>query len=431
MSRTTLSTRLPKPMAYRLRNGEHYYWLTADDKWSRFGEKSLRRQLIGASKGSPKKAGGALSQVDQHLALIDTQNLVDYAGPVAGYPAGVLVFNGAKILVTEGPKLVQPSPGEWLRLNELLTGMLGGEDTTQLFSFFAWMKVADATIRRAHFQPGQALVLAGPKDSCKSLLQALITVILGGRAAKPARYISGATDFNRELVRAEHWLIEDELVATTPRERAHLAARIKELTVNECFSAHGKGDDALVLQPIRRLTISINETADALSNLPPFDDGIGDKIMLLRVRKPDIALPGSVDERVAFLAALVAELPAFVAYLQGWEIPEALRDKRFGVQSFHHPELLADLRQTSPEYRLFELICRELDCQQEGCMEVSSTSLEMRLAEKYPALMRTLCTTAPMSTLLARLEVLHPTLVRKTRTASARLWQLSRPVVTR
>ena len=427
MSKPDLAKRLPKLTAYRLRNGEHYYWLTSDGKWGRFSEKGLRRQLIISSKGSPKKAGGSLSHVDQQLALIDTKNLIDYAGPVAGYPSGLREFNLAKILVTEGPKLVQPSPGEWPRLNELLTGMLGGEDKTQLFSFFAWMKVADATIRRAHFQPGQTLVLAGPKDSCKSLLQALITVVLGGRAAKPARYISGATDFNRELVRAEHWLIEDELVATTPRERAHLSARIKELTVNEGFSAHGKGDDALLLPPIRRLTISINETADALSNLPPFDDGIGDKIMLLRVRKPSIALPGSVEERVAFLAALVAELPAFVAHLQAWEIPEALKDKRFGVQSFHHPELLAELRQTTPECRLFELICKDLDGHPGETWDVSASDLEAQLAGRYPAAMRTLCTTAPISTLLARLEVLHPTLVRKSRTSSARLWQLSRP----
>lgn len=427
MSKAKLSTRLPQPKAYRLRNSEAYFWPTADAKWGRFSEKSLRRQLIISSKGSPKKAAGSLSQVDQQLAVIDTQNLVDYAGPVAGHSAGVLLFNGAKILVTEGPKLVQPLPGAWPMLAGLFAGMLGGEDTTQLFSFFAWLKVADATIRRAHFQPGQSLVLAGPKDSCKSLVQALITVALGGRAAKPARYISGASDFNRELVRAEHWLIEDELVAATPRERAHLSARIKELTVNEGFSAHGKGDDALLLHPIRRLTISLNDSPDALSNLPPFDEGVGDKIMLLRVRKPGIALPGTIEEREAFLAALIAELPAFFAHLQAWDIPEALRDKRFGVQTFHHPELLGELRQTTPEYRLFELICKDLQCHPGETWEVSATDLEAELAQRYPAAMRTLCTASPMSTLLARLEVLHPTLVRKTRTSRARLWQLSRP----
>jgi hypothetical protein len=68
-------------------------------------------------------------------------------------------------------------------------------------------------------------------------------------------------------------------------------------------------------------------------------------------------MPTNTDaERAAFWAALKAELPAFVAYLNQLEIPEALRCPRFGIKHYHHPDLLAAIDVMAPETELLALI---------------------------------------------------------------------------
>lgn len=45
-------------------------------------------------------------------------------------------------------------------------------------------------------------------------------------------------------------------------------------------------------------------------------------------------------DQEAFWETLQAELPAFVQFLEEHTIPEALRDTRFGICTYHHPDLL-------------------------------------------------------------------------------------------
>jgi hypothetical protein len=79
--------------------------------------------------------------------------------------------------------------------------------------------------------------------------------------------------------------------------------------------------------------------------------------MLLKASPVTMPMPTeSPEERKAFWEALVAEVPAFLFGLIHWPIPESLRDGRFGVKTFHHPELLQKVGQLQPEYRLLALI---------------------------------------------------------------------------
>jgi Domain of unknown function (DUF3854) len=81
------------------------------------------------------------------------------------------------------------------------------------------------------FRVGQALTLAGPKDCGKSLLQDLFTVMFGGRAAKPHRYMSGTTPFNGELFGSEHLVMEDDEPSTDIRARRNFGTKIKEIAL--------------------------------------------------------------------------------------------------------------------------------------------------------------------------------------------------------
>src|SRR5204862_7823749 len=104
-------------------------------------------------------------------------------------------------------------------LRRLLETLLYDSHYDQLSYGFAWLKVAYEALRAGVWRPGPALALAGPRNCGKSLLQQLITLILGGRSAKPYRYMRGGTEFNADLFGAEHLCIEDEHCSTDIRSR--------------------------------------------------------------------------------------------------------------------------------------------------------------------------------------------------------------------
>lgn len=212
-----------------------------------------------------------------------------------------------------------------------------------------------------HIRPGQALAIAGPRGGGKSLFQNLITEILAGRSAKAYRYMAERTEFNSELLGAEHLMVEDDVASTDMRKRQAFGTKIKEIAVNENQSCHAKHRNAIGLKPFWRLTISVNDAPEHLLILPPMDDGLADKLMLLKAGKSEMPMPtGTQEQRREFRAALSAELPAFVFHLRNWKIPDALRCERFGVKHYHHPRLLEAIEELSPEVKLLSLIDTEL-----------------------------------------------------------------------
>jgi hypothetical protein len=63
-----------------------------------------------------------------------------------------------------------------------------------------------------------------------------------------------------------------------------------------------------------------------------------------------------LEERDAFFAKLVEELPGFLSWLESWGVPEDLREERCGVLAFQHPVLMDALHELSPEGQLEQLI---------------------------------------------------------------------------
>jgi len=202
-----------------------------------------------------------------------------------------------------------------------------------------------------------SLVIAGEPNSGKSLLQTLITQIVGGRSAKPYRYMSGKTEFNSDLFQAEHQMIEDEMASTDIRTRRNFGSNIKQVTVNVTQSCHPKGQPAITLTPFWRTTITLNDETENLLILPPFEPSIVDKIILLKaVKKPFPVSMNTLEERNQFMDNLLLELPAFLYFLSKWEIPSELKCERFGITHYHHPELVKELEILQPENHLLELI---------------------------------------------------------------------------
>ena len=122
--------------------------------------------------------------------------------------------------------------------------------------------------------PGQCLDLAGPRNCGKSLFQDLVTQMLGDRVGLPYRYISGATEFNRDLFSNEHLMIADQIPQRDIDARRRFGSKMKDITVNHVQSLHAKHKDALELEPCWRLTVLLNDEEENLNMLTPLDDSI-------------------------------------------------------------------------------------------------------------------------------------------------------------
>jgi hypothetical protein len=408
------------------------FWAKNDrEGWIMIRDTDVRRILgeMGFRKAPAPDKDEKVSQIDSIMTAIQRSNDVDYAGSLAGYRRGVYEIGGSRVLVRDSPHIIEPVEGDWQMLRSIIDKMLPGQ---QVY-LFGWIKIAFESLYRRKFRVGQALVFTGPRDSGKSLFQELITVILGGRSAKPNRYMSGGSDFNSDLFGAEHLMMEDEQASTDIRARRSLGARIKEITANTIQSCHPKNRPAISLTPFWRLTISVNEEPENLMVIPPIDESLEDKLIIFKAQRHEMPMPTASDaDRERFMSALKAELPHFLYYLQRWDIPADLVSQRYGIVHFHHPDILETLGSLTPERKLLEMIDTVLfGSLVPGPVERRSAEIERELTKDGSPVRREASQLfsfpAACGTYLGRLAKAHPERFTQTHTRSGTVWSIDPP----
>ena len=356
------------------------YWMKLNGRFVPLSGSDLKLQLI--TRGVQEKiyypAGeGSLDGISWVRWNAQQNRMVDYAGALSGKRAGVFEEGGKKYLVTEEASDVfadipkkMPEPELFKAfIQELLPADADG--TEQWVYFCYWLATALRTLRAGEVRPGQVVILTGEARCGKSLNQAFITKILGGRAANPMRYINDKTTFNADLAGAEHWPIEELRTTTDTRTRVSLGESLKELFNNRSFSVHPKNKQAFTINLFRRGSISLNNEPDILKQLPLLNDSINDKLIIFlcaKVRKAfdrfrvvdgtpslleETERDGNLDEQ-AMMRAFEAEIPAIRSWLLRVfkNVPAHLGDDRFVVKAYHHPELREQLVSFTSEARL-------------------------------------------------------------------------------
>jgi hypothetical protein len=402
------------------------YWLKdSTGTWISHNEHQIER-LMRSHKISPKPNGGFTSALDEKILHIQNQCSVQYAGPLAGYKAGAVEINGQRILVTSSPKLVMPVPAEWATLEKFIRGLLADPEHDQVIYLYGWLKIALESLHSETIRPGQVFVICGPKDCGKSLLQNLITVLLGGRVAQPYPFMCGKTCFNAELFYAEHLAMADEYADTKLSARREFGSKIKALTVNEDQWCHGKNRTGITLRPFWRITNSLNDEAENLMQLPPLDDGVTDKLILTKANKFQMPMPtATVAQRKAFMDRLLADLPGFVDFLFKLEIPEKLVSERFGITHFHHPEIIQQLDSLAPEVKLLKIIDAALF--RSNIVEWKGTAEDLEEAlSNQPNARRLFTFDTAYGVYLSRLADKFPARISRHRSAEKRVWVIKR-----
>jgi hypothetical protein len=413
----------------------------AQGVWYGRTEAQYKRELLARGISPQKIPLSLISPLDEALLRIQHEQGVDFVGPLAGYHEGFHDFSPLRCLVTTSPSLVTPLAGEFPVLLDFLHGLLGDPDGRQLVQLMGWLKVAIESLSTGNHRPGQALVLVGPAGCGKSLLQKLITVLLGGRCAKPYQVMTKGTSFNKDLFGAEHLMIEDEQPSHDIRARRAFGTSIKDLTVNTDQRFHPKHRDAMILRPFWRLSVSLNDEPENLQVLPPMDESIEDKIIILKAVSNPMPMPTRTSaERKAFWDQLIQELPAFLRFLELMEIPEELTSERFGLTHYHHPDVVEALALLSPEADLLDLIdsaffgpgvLSDSTREPDGSVRISAKYLEEYLTAFQGSsgreARRLLEYRGRCATYLGRLAKSAPDRVEQVRTSSERLWLLRPP----
>ena len=226
------------------------------------------------------------------------------------------------------------------------------------------------------------------------------------------------------------------VVQHTLRARREFGARIKDFTVNEVQSCHAKNRQAISLRPFWRLSISLNDEPENMMILPPLDESLSDKLMLLRVRRADMPMPTeTVEERTSFWTTLMEELPAFVNYLLRWKIPTPLRCHRFGITTFHHPELIDGIDGVSPEFRLLSLIDAVVFTETgpaNGALVMTAQALESQLTNSAMGFeaRRLFSWNNACGTYLGRLAAKRPARIERNSNKERREWLIKPEAVT-
>lgn len=422
------------------------YWTTdATGSWISRNEESMKRMLV--KKGLSRKAtpNQELSPVENVLEEIQTRKTVGFALEAAGYGTGMKLLSGTKVLVTRSARNLDAEKGDWSLLQDFVEAILLDDDggRSPIDVLYEWERIFLECLGSETPHTGQVLVIAGPKDCGKSLLQNLLTPLFGGRVGLPYDFTTGATNFNADLSRAEHLMIEDETPPENNFVRKNIGAVLKKYAANKLSRIHPKHRDAFNAELIQRLTMSTNDDAKSLQVLPFIDEALSDKVILLRAHKrPLPRAPKGVEERLAFRKDLEAQLPAFKHFLLNeFQCPEELKHGRFGVLAYQDPDLLRKINGISREdefQNLLECLLGELrpisnaiepkrfssatlsnmltgedfPCKEQACLLLQANESEKKAA-------------VAVGTLMGNLKKKKPFLVGQSRTSSSRTWLIN------
>jgi hypothetical protein len=172
-------------------------------------------------------------------------------------------------------------------------------------------------------------------------------------------------------------------------KRKMMTGAIKKMSASNDHRIEAKYQDAFQPPPLsHRLSVYCNDGPNDLWILPEMNDSTTDKAIILKVTKalnPQVKLPGnSKEERAAFRDQFKKELPAFIQQeLLDWEIPEDLKDGRYGIIAWQHPDLAKAIHQMSDEGRLLEMLGILLDRSraQEFTLEEMEPEIRARASE--------------------------------------------------
>ena len=368
----TMSTK--KIDAEAVRFGEYYYneneklfyAQNSTGDWVSLSQSQFIKHLkmMGVSSTKDPAAGIMFSAVDETVQSILMDNRVSYCGPLAGWGRGLQEFDGSRALVTTDPNLIQPKPGAYDVLMDFLLGLFSDPAAPRQVEYLLgwWQFAIQSMYSLGKPRPNMALAIAGPVGCGKTLLKEIIKTTMG-REVYPYDVLKKNGDlYGADLSTAPLWVIDDETSSTRYADRLAFGDSLKKICAASAYRARGLHQAGITLRSLRCLVICLNDQPEKLAVLPPLDDDISDKITILKASGDRFPMPMSTqEEKDEFWRVITAELPGFLDYLLNTHtISEEIRGDRYGISSFHHPDIAQELYDMGQEVQLIDWIDRVL-----------------------------------------------------------------------
>jgi hypothetical protein len=383
--------RLTRAIESFFHDGEAYWMVRpTDGKIHKISRQDVRLHLktrcnISSKLGKDEEC----SDCDRAEKLVQELKFIDGAAALVYRQPGLYNFQNKQILNTCRTQVLQPANesadyGEnFPFIGEFLSLMF--PDSTQHQLFLAWVK--RTYVGGLHYSPsqGQALFIAGHPSAGKTFLatHVLSHLLAKGVHADPTQYLIGLSNFNEELYESPLWCIDDKTAGDNEKQRRDYAERLKAAVANREFMSYGKHRKPVAIEWLGRILVTCNDDSESVRILPDLDMNNADKVIMLRAERGSgefldnvPSVPGQTHDE--YRQRKVAEdLPHFAAWLRDWEPPkEVVGRSRFGVISYHHPDLVERVREASPNQQVAELLCLWASSRQgEDVLELNATEL--------------------------------------------------------
>jgi len=340
-------------------DGMTYWQMDDGGLWSGFTGQQMSRRLAVKFGLSTEAKKGQTSEVAQAITSIEDCKRVDGAFPCLFIKDEVVQDGTQKYLNIARAKVIEGTGAkrEWSDGFPWLARYLSGLfDEQQLNVFLSWFAHFYNGARLGKPKRGQALFLCGPASAGKTFLSQCVVGAAVGGFQEATRYILGETSFNESLFYSPVWAVDDAVAGADPKKHTLYSQMVKKFVANPSQEFHPKFKKAVTHKFNGRLITTLNDDPVSQSMFPQVEGTILDKILALLARSPGVSFAGAEE-------LVVAELPYLTDFLRHWVLPDWLQTRaeevvRFGMDAWHHPDLISAAREVSASAGLCELLDR-------------------------------------------------------------------------
>jgi hypothetical protein len=356
------NARLGGPLAFYWYDGNKYWRRDQHGSWRDANSETTKKDMAGIFNLSlTSDARGEMSEVDQAMLRVRENRRVDATGPILYSHEEIVKFGTRSILNTSRIRVIAPAQeaGKWGEKFPWIASLLNEffDPFDSLRYFLAWLRHFYTTAASGAPAQGQAVFIAGPAGLGKTLLGTRIVAPLMGGGCDASSHIAGGDQFNNELFEVGVLNIDDAVASTSYEKHLLFTNAIKKFVANTQHRHRAMRENPTTINWIGRIIVTLNDDPESMRMIPYTDTSILDKIMLFKATHREFPFPPKREiDRI-----LSVELPELARWLIDWQPEkELIGSNRFGVCSFHHPEILEDTRTTHPNHAFSELLDKYL-----------------------------------------------------------------------
>lgn len=352
--------------AYYYDAGAKSFWASDSNiGWLMVGVDGMKRELAVRGVSPDRGRGELISAADKALVRITKTRAVDGAFPGFYRKEEVIIHHQYRLLNVSRVRCLTaddaPNPnGEgcpWIK--EYLNRLVGVDHPDpreathgipQRGVLLAWVAHFYRAALAGHPNRGLAMFLAGPPGSGKTFFTNAILKPVFGAVGEATKFLCGDDQFNAGIFGCPIWNVDDAISTSEPGAHARFSQAVKAVVANDEFTMRAMRREGVRMPWNGRLVTTMNSDPDSIRMLPHGEGSMKDKYILIKTFPTFEEFP--TDEQLA------KELPFFCSWLRDMpdDTTNGMVGGRFGVLSFHHPDLVAMAKEESATFNVYELI---------------------------------------------------------------------------